>query len=390
MVKQKKQMTIAEQAFAYHAQGYSIMPVKQDKRPMLAKWKPYQTIPATDEEVLKWFPKIGTPNIGIITGKISGITVIDIDNKVSQEQTDQMLIKFSPTLTIITPSGGYHLYYKYQEGLTISANAYPQFPNVDIRGDTGYVVAPPSITPKGKYEVVKNLPLAPFPIHLFGTGKPKKTLEEKLTAKKGARNDTVASLVGQLLQAEQDQDKWYSDVLPAVQRINKGYPAPLADNEVLTVFNSIAKKERRRRENLGIVSTEEDGTKTTINLSRNKSNTPYANMSNVVSILEAHASFREKIRYNLFRQEIELNGLPLEDNDIVKIQYTLQTECGLPTIQKEAVFSALVHCAYHNRYDEAQDWLKSLKWDGEERLFTWLTSATGVEDNEYHRGIGTQ
>ena len=123
---------------------------------------------------------------------------------------------------------------------------------------------------------------------------------------------------------------------------------------------------------------------------KNKAGMPYMNMSNVIAILRAHKDFMDKIRYNTFRQEIEIAGKPLQDEDTLKVQHTLQTKFGLHSITKDAVYSALVHCAYSNHYDDAQDWLKSLVWDNQPRFFSWLASATNVEDNAYTRGVGTQ
>lgn len=395
-------MTISEQAFAYHAQGYNVMPCAKDKRPILKEWVSQQTADQTDEQIMDWWQnKYKNANIGILTGKKSGIIIVDIDNQLGKMQAnaDKMLALFPETFTVLTGNKGYHLYYQYISGFTVSANAYPQFPNVDIRSDGGQVIAPPSITSYikdgkkvgGLYTILKNIPLAPFPTHLFPKTKPKKTLTEMTTAKGGARNTTLASFAGKLLKATQENE-WESEVLPAVERANKTYTPQLSDKEVLTVFNSIVKKERTRRQNLTTSPILIDGQPTgeTMAIQKSRSGLPFMNMANVVAILEAHPDFRDKIRYNLFRQEIEIDGIPIEDNDIIKIQYTLQTKFGLHSINKDAVFSALVHCAYDNKYDEAKQWLTSLKWDGTQRLFTWLSPATGVEDNAYNRGTGTQ
>jgi predicted P-loop ATPase len=107
-------------------------------------------------------------------------------------------------------------------------------------------------------------------------------------------------------------------------------------------------------------------------------------------VLSTHPYYKDTIRYNTFRQEVEYNKKPLEDHDIIKIQHFLQTEAGLPGIGSDAVFAGIVHYAHKNEYDEAQDWLKALVWDKTPRLSNWLTTATGVSDDEYHRGIGTQ
>jgi hypothetical protein len=385
---QTKQMTISQQAMKYHAIGYSVIPVKQDKRPALASWKKYQDDQASIDEVAKWF-KDDKTNIGIVTGKVSGITVIDIDTK--SGQADEMLAKFPPTLTVQTPSKGYHLYYQYAEGFTVSANAYAQFPNVDLRGDTGYVVAPPSKTEKGEYKIIKNIPLALFPIHLFPQKKIKLSITEQTTANNGSRNTTLASFIGKLLQATK-QEEWESEVYPAGQRANLTYKPPLAEDEVRATFESIMKKEIQRRSELIVSPLQmEDGSMsepTVVKLHRNKSNTPHSNMANVIAVLGQHPYYKDTIKYNVFKQEIEYNNKTLEDSDLYKIQHFLQTQVELPNIGKEAVFAGVLHYATKNSYDEAQDWLKSLVWDNTPRLLEWLPRTTHVENDEYHQTIG--
>lgn len=386
-------MSVYEQAFAYHVKGYNIIPVAPDKKPAISSWKKWQTEEQSDELITDWFSENVHANVGIITGNLSNLTVVDIDTKNGQKQADHMLAKFPETYTVQTPSGGYHLYYAYQKGLTVSANAYPQYPNVDIRSEGGYVVAPPSVTDKGEYTVIKNIDIAVFPIALFPDKKLKRTLTEQTTANKGQRNDTLASFAGKLLQAS-PEDQWESEVWPAVERANKTYTPPLPAKEVRQIFDSILKKEKQRRADLIIspfqLADGQEVPATAIKLRKNSANMPYKDMANVMIVLSAHPFYQNTIRYNTFRHEIEYNNKPLEDADLSKIQHFMQASAGLPSIGKEAVFSAIVNYAQQNSYDEAQDWLKVLVWDGTERLATWLIEATGVADNAYHRGVGSQ
>lgn len=374
----------------YLNKGYSILPCGKNKIPLI-KWTELQTRYASEDEVLGWIKKFPEMNIGIITGNISGIICLDFDVGHDKETNPDI---FPETLTFQTPSGGIHKIFKYVEGYTVSANAYEAYPYMDVRSDTGLFVAPPSITSYkdkdgnqkgGEYKVLKDLPIAPFPVDMFPKNKIKRELSSTIGVTSGERNSSLASIIGKLLLSELDEDKWITEVLPAIQQINKTYIPILSDKEVLSVFNSIVKKEKIRRSNSSI---EIDGQE--IKLSRSRSQIPFMNMANVVAILEAHPDFRSKIRYNRFTQEIEIDGKAIQDEDTIKIQHALQTKFGLSTIANETVYSALVHCSYSNSYDEAQDWLTSLKWDGERRLFSWLATATHVEDNEYHRGIGTQ
>lgn len=378
----------------YAAAGYSIMPVGKDKLPLLKSWKLLQTQPAHDEQIEKWWEQFPEANIGIITGKISGISVVDVDTYNGGDYT-----KFPETFTVKTGNGGYHLYYEYQPGLSISAGAYPQFPGVDIRSDGGFVVGPFSETKYkdkegkqkgGTYEIIKAMPLAPFPTELFGTKKPRKTLSHVIGVSSGSRNDSIASFIGQLLHSAPEKE-WETEVWPAVIRANKTYQPPLPANELRSTFESIVKKEMERRKSLIISPIQLDsGEQIEVAIRKNKAGVPYKDMANVLAVLTKHPYFKDTIRYNAFRQEIEYNNKPLEDGDLVRIQYFMQTEVDLPGITKDAVHAAVQHYANQNSYDEVQDWLKSLVWDKTNRLETWVSKATGVEQNEYHAGIGAQ
>ncbi len=127
--------------------GWSVIPiVKGDKKPLVA-WQEYQTRKATDEELKQWF-KNDNVNIGIVTGKISNLAVVDIDT----EEGMQEIIKYIPdstvTPTVSTPKGGQHLYFTMPD-VELRNNARA-IPGCDLRAEGGYVVAPPSFNGNGK------------------------------------------------------------------------------------------------------------------------------------------------------------------------------------------------------------------------------------------------
>ncbi len=398
----KNKSKVFTDAFGYMVRGYSVIPVGKDKRPLLRSWKQYQTEAADDDQVTKWFTEdYKDANVGIVTGAVSGITVVDVD---VYKKPFTHPKEFPPTFTVKTGNGGFQLYYKYHPGLTISANGYPNLPAVDIRSDGGYVVAPPSVTDYvkdgkkagGEYIIYKDLPLADFPIHMFPETKPKKKMSAIIGTAEGGRNDNIASVTGTLLHAERDEKKWESEVWPAVQRINETFSPPLPANELRTTFESIMNKERVRKSE-SIISpiqfNDPQGVpagEVKVSLRKNGNGVPYKDMANVLAVLSAHPYYKGTIRYNEFRQDIEYNGRPLEEGDIIKIQVFMQVEGLLPGISKDAVYSAIAHYANQNKYDEAQDWLKAQVWDGVPRLKNWLSEATGVPDDAYHQGIGAQ
>lgn len=389
-----KTSVLYAQAFKYvEVDGFSIIPVGKDKRPLLGSWKEYQTRKPTIEEVEAWWKKYPEANIGIVTGKISGITVVDVDTYHGGDPKP-----FPSTYTVRTGNGGLQLYYKYNPGMTISANGYANMPGVDIRGDGGYVVAPPSITDYvdkgvrkgGPYSIDVEGDFSPFPVKLFPATKTRRTLSTQIGAKEGSRNDTIASFAGMLLSSRPEKE-WETEVWQAVLRANKTFEKVLSETEVRTTFDSIKGKEIERRKKL-IVSPMQiaGGEDVEVNIRRNRSGTAYKDMANVLSVLESHPYYKNSIKFNEFRQEIEYNGKPFEESDLIKIQFFMQTDAELHCIAKEAVYSAVTHYAYKNKYDEAQDWVKSLEWDGVPRLANWVSKATGVEDESYHSGVGAQ
>ena len=141
-------------AMWYLDQGYSIIPVK-GKSKHLVKWAKYQSEKPSKEQVQEWWgEEFIDANIAIITGKISGITVVDIDSyKLNDEQKAEVEKSF-PTVatpTVISASGGEHRYFAYSPGVPTKNDVMT---GLDIKNDGGLIIAPPSQNGKGKYEWV--------------------------------------------------------------------------------------------------------------------------------------------------------------------------------------------------------------------------------------------
>ena len=129
--------------------------------------------------------------------------------------------------------------------------------------------------------------------------------------------------------------------------------------------------------------------KINITLRKNTNNVPYKDVTNAMLVLQQHPRTAKYIRYNRFRQEIEFNGKPIEEDELLDFVVLLQTS-GLPTISRDVVYQAVQRYAFQHSYDEAQDWLRSLTWDKKERLSSWLSLALQCSDSAYHRGVGAQ
>jgi replicative DNA helicase len=135
-------MSVYSQAKKYQANGWSVIPIEKNAKKPAVKWSKYQKEFAQDAEIKEWFDK-DELNIGIVTGKLSNLGVVDADGADGLTQL-QKLGLHSP-FTVITGSGK-QLYYK----LGNLNNTIKKWDGLDTKGEGGYVVAPPSVHPNGK------------------------------------------------------------------------------------------------------------------------------------------------------------------------------------------------------------------------------------------------
>ena len=142
----------------YLRRGFSVFPVTPDaKAPPLVQWAAYQERFATEAEVVAWWTQHPTANIAVATGKLSGVSVVDVDGDVGIKTFyDHLLGKMPLTLAHETPKGR-HLLYKYDVRLK---QGTARLPGIDVRNDGGYIIAPPSVVKGKPYRVAKHRDLA--------------------------------------------------------------------------------------------------------------------------------------------------------------------------------------------------------------------------------------
>jgi hypothetical protein len=145
-------------ALIYAGRGIPVFPCEPGgKRPLTAEG----FLEATTDEarIREWWARWPNANVAIPTGERSGLLVLDVD---AGEGTDSMaLLELScgqppKTSCAATGGGGVHLYFRYPSGQELrAAGLYTQQvrnsqgllgDGLDVRGEGGYVVAPPSST----------------------------------------------------------------------------------------------------------------------------------------------------------------------------------------------------------------------------------------------------
>lgn len=148
-------------ALSYIEKGWAVFPVVLGgKFPATSNGFKDASIDA--KTIKRWF-EAGDKNIGIATGAISGLIVVDIDKKSGgYESLEVLRPKLPETLTAKTGGGGLHFYYRAPIGQPVR-NRAGLYPGIDIRGDGGYVVAPPSLTENNYEWVNADTPIVELP-----------------------------------------------------------------------------------------------------------------------------------------------------------------------------------------------------------------------------------
>jgi hypothetical protein len=248
--------TTLQAALDYLERGWRPIPIKPGgKSPLLRSWKEYQCRQPTRAEVIQWFADHPDANIAVLTGAGSGIVAVDIDGP-EGEQWLQGLNANPPTLTNLTAKGRHAILAHPGVPIPSKAGIAPQ---VDVRGDGGYIVVPPSIHESGtpyrwddENGMGLDLPPAPLPeqlLELIKDKAPAPTNEATgpglpETIPEGTRNNTLTSYAGKLFRKGMGHDEVLEECL-AVNRV-RGAP-PLPHDEVETIVNSIASRECVKR-----------------------------------------------------------------------------------------------------------------------------------------------
>lgn len=156
---------VREAAELYLELGWAVIPILPDTKMPAIKWADFQEHPPTEEAVTAWFTdgvpdgKGGTTTffgLGILTGAVSKLVVLDCDNAEALAHAVGEGMLWSPLG--VTTTRGQHIYFRHPGG-RVSNKAggigldWPDVPGLDLRGDGGYVVAPPTIKfgPDGKF-----------------------------------------------------------------------------------------------------------------------------------------------------------------------------------------------------------------------------------------------
>jgi hypothetical protein len=189
-------------------------------------------------------------NVALATGSRSGFIALDIDPRHGGEEAlaavEAEIGRLPDTICVLTQSKGRHLYYRAPEA-TVACSASTLGRGLDVRGDGGYVVAPPSTGVLGQY--IWDSPsgdpdgsLAELPPawieRLVGRRQAVAALPISGPVPEGRRNDTLASVAGALRRRGLEPEV----ILAALLAVNeKQCQPPLPEEEVSQIARSVGR-----------------------------------------------------------------------------------------------------------------------------------------------------
>ena len=246
---------------AYFKNGYSLIPLKTNTKIPAISWKQYQKKKASYEEVLSWSFKFPGYNLGIVTGQISKLVVVDIDEPAILPKLLKELPELKQTTKVKT-TRGFHFYFSLNGNGKVKATKNFLGLGVELFSDGQQVVAPPSkingitrtfLTPLDK--------ILSFPSRLYDKQENKQTIvtsslyiAPKLPGYNGKNVSCISQILSRALQKgertislfilynlllQNRNDKGYSQKI--IIDKNKALNEPLTDKEVANIFKKVYK-----------------------------------------------------------------------------------------------------------------------------------------------------
>lgn len=226
----------------YLDSGWSILPVKpEEKRPYMTNWLQYMKTRPGKVLVNSWFNNLTGAGVGLVTGKISGVVVLDVESW-CPTPVDELLKKYPTQMIARSGGGGVHLFYSYPQNVGKISNRVGIFEGADLRADGGFLVLPPTMHPSGnRYEWIKKGIPGAFPMAFLDLESRSPTSNEGWITEalrgvsEGGRNDTCARLAGYFFKKGLN-----SDIVEALLiEWNEKNDPPLPVSEVRTTIKSI-------------------------------------------------------------------------------------------------------------------------------------------------------
>ncbi|SNT21657.1 VapE domain-containing protein [Tropicimonas sediminicola] len=365
------------------------------------------------ETVMALFARHPRANLGIATQE-SEIFVIDCDIKGGVDGVSWLAEQIQEhdnwpdTIEAQSPSGSWHVYFRYPEDFDPKTCQGEVAPGVDIRAHGGMVIAPPSVkagaskpyrwkNPPGMFEVAEapqwvldllprrkeqkgNANAGPSKFNMGGVWRGAEDYRQLVLAastdgqKHAATRDIAASLRGQGV-----SERFATGLIQAI--------CPVWDRNLQNSIESAYAKFSAptfRHEGLQLVRDDKDR--------------PIWNIHNAETLLTQHPQWQGVLGFNAFtgRRMIlaPIPGTTEGERDLNDDDYTAATgwfNCnGFPKAGASIVVPALRRACRSNTFNPLTDYLEGLQWDGGKRIGRWLIDYCGAEDTRFNREAGAR
>ena len=373
--------------------------------------------------IANWWATWPDANIGMVTSATSGIWVLDIDPQHGGDLALDALIQQYGSLpdTVLAVTGGGGQHYLFAHTGQLVRNRAHIAPGIDVRGDGGYIVAPPSLHQSGFFYDWQispdDLPVATAPdwlLHLVlrqpaqpqasaspnGTHAPLpvRTLQYLFAgATNGTRNRELYAAAQQFKAAGYSQTEAEAKLWPRAQQDGLG------DTEIKRTIDSAYQHSQvagpaqkpapapQAPPSSGPQTQQATGSTGTSAPPHRQpspgppsSHTGYARHS--VKIAQALTALGYQFQMNVCTDTIEVNGEPMTDTLAAQIRIDARDAGLRPLAAVEDTY--LVEAATH-AYHPVHDYLHGLQWDGQPHIAT-LASMLVCRDPPVVYDDGTQ
>lgn len=402
----------------------------------------------TDEkQIRQWWEIAPHANIGIATGKASGIVVVDVDTNELKGKRGEVTLaaleekhgELPETVAAITGSGGMHYVFAYPDGVKKLKSASDALgKDIDSRADGGYIVAAPSLHISGRRyhwegssDPTEGAQLAPLPDWIAAMLSAPAREEAPQQGTVTLTDSEVRELRAALAYVDPDSRQSWLDVGMALHSTGAGNQAygiwaewsqssekyNAADQRRVwasfksggitrsTIFKAAQEAgwintAKRAVGDDNVVEFSRDRPKKDKpdwmeQLARTDKGAIFATISNISLILRFDTRWKNVFGYDEFSLKIIKRRNPpfdvadtgeWSDSDDKKTTVWLSQNYGLrPTVSNVA--DAIQIVAEYNTYHPVRDYLNRLTWDGCARSKKWAITYLGAEDKPHTRYV---
>ena len=435
--------SLLDAALRYAAHGWHVFPCGgRGKTP--ATPHGFKDATVDPGQIRRWWSWDPGYNIGLATGSVSGVFVVDLDGPDGVASWDSAAeTRGVTTLRQATgrDGGGEHLFFRTY-GEPVKNRAALLF-GVDIRGDGGYVVLPPSIHPTGRpYRWVGTAPIAEAPEWLRELVAKKKAPTKKtklrsvpgmetskygqtaleqecaaiIDAPDGQQNDTInraAFAVGQLVAGGEitaaDAGRALHDAArqgghpdnraaaTIASGLDKGQKDPRSAPDSTKNRRGPAPSDSAPPPTDGDRPEEEDGDDWRDKLVTTTKGEVKVGLANALVYVRHHDGITGRLQWDERSQVALWKDAPpwggaeaprsVIDADSVELALYLAEEERVQ-IGDDALYKAILAESRRNTKDDVLEWLSLIDWDGQDRVNFWLSTYLGVQATPYAELVG--